>query len=82
VFSKTGSGRPVAPFSRAKPEPMAGADGSIGKTKHAFDSENLSFLGTLQRNDVRNKIALLNGGAVRSTLEQRFPSQTFAPRDI
>jgi hypothetical protein len=82
VFSKTGSCRPVAPSSRAKAGPIAGADGSIGKIKHAFDSDNLSFLGTLQHHDAFNKIALLEGGAVRFALEKRFPSQTFAPRNI
>jgi hypothetical protein len=82
VFSKTGSCRPVAPSSRAKAGPIAGADGPAGKTKHAFDSDNLSFLGTLQRNDAFNNIALLNGGAIHSMLETHFPSQTFAPRDI
>jgi hypothetical protein len=82
VFSKTGSCRPVAPSSRAKAGPIAGADGSTGKMRHAFDSDNLSFLGTLQRNDAFNKIALLKGGAVHSILERHFPSQTFAPRDI
>jgi len=54
----------------------------IGETKHGFDSDNLSFLGTLQRNDAFNKIALPNGAAVWSILEKRFPPQTFAPRDI
>jgi hypothetical protein len=52
------------------------------KAKHAFDSDNLSFLGTLQHNDAFNNLALLSGGTVRSILEKRFPSQTFAPRDI
>jgi hypothetical protein len=82
VFSKTGSCRPVAPFSRAKAEPIAGADGSTGKMKLAFDSDNLSFLGTLQHHDAFNKITLLDDGAVRSALEKLFPSQTFAPRNI
>jgi hypothetical protein len=82
VFSKTGSCRPVAPSSRSKAEQIAGADGSIGKRKHAFDSDNLSFLGTLRHDDAFNKIAVVNGAAVCSNLEKRFPSQTFAPRDI
>jgi hypothetical protein len=82
VFSKTGSCRPVAPSSRPEAEPISGADGSTGKIKHAFDSDNLSFLGTLQRHDAFNKIALLDGGAVRSALEKHFPPQTFAPRNI
>ena len=82
VFSKTGSCRPVAPSSRAKAGPIAGADGRIGKSKHAIDSDDLSFWGTLQNNNGFNKIALLNCVAVRFLPEERFPSQTFAPHDI
>ena len=54
----------------------------MGKSKHAIDSDDLSFLGTLQNNDGFNKIALLNCLAVRFLPEERFPSQTFAPHDI
>jgi hypothetical protein len=79
VFSKTGSCRPVAPSSQVKAGPIAGADGWIGKPKHAFDSDHLSFLGTLEHSDGFNKIASVDRRAVRYILEERFPSQTFAP---